>query len=46
MQKFDTGARKAIVTETLDIYISNAITKGNDMERHIDTIDDIIKSRR
>jgi len=42
MQKFDTGARNAIGTEALDIYISNAITKGNDIERHIDIIEDII----
>jgi len=42
MQKFNTGARNAIGTEALDIYISNAITKGNDIERHIDIIDDII----
>ena len=47
MHKFDTGARNAIRTEALDIYISNAITKGNDIEQHIDIIeDDIIKSCR
>jgi hypothetical protein len=34
MQKFDTGTRNIAGAEALDIYVSNAMTKGTDIERN------------
>jgi hypothetical protein len=35
MQKFDTRTRNIAGTEALDIYVSNVMTKGTDIERNI-----------
>jgi hypothetical protein len=42
MQKFDTGTKNIADSEALDIYISNVLAKGNDIERDIDKIEEAI----
>jgi hypothetical protein len=42
MQTFDTGTRNIVGAEALDIYVSNVMTKGTDIERNIDIMEDII----
>jgi hypothetical protein len=42
MQKFDTGTRNIAGVEALGIYVSNAMTKGTDIEWNIDIMEDII----
>jgi hypothetical protein len=42
MQKFDKGTRNIAGAEALDIYVSNAMTKGTDIEWNIDIMENII----
>jgi hypothetical protein len=44
MQKFDTGTKNIADSEALDIYISNVLAKGIDIERVIDKIEEAIIS--
>jgi len=42
MQRFDTGTRNIADAVALDIYISNVLAKGIDIERNIDIIEESI----
>ena len=44
MQRFDTGTRNIADAVALDIYISNVLAKGIDIERNIDIIEESIIS--
>ena len=42
MQKYDSVTRNITDTEAIDIYISNVIAKGTDIEQNIDIIEETI----